>query len=200
VFDKIELEIKQGTEYKVELTAGKNLLDNISSVNNNGVLTLINNNRCNFVRGYKKNILFTITVPKIDTVENRGVGTIRFAEGFKQDTIFLLAENSGDTYLNGTFKLLKTGSHGNGDIYINGTCDNLFVYTYGTNSFRGENLTVNKFIFIETISIGDVRVNAPENGILQCRIWRAGNIYYKGNPAVVEDYSDGSAKGRLIRE
>lgn len=200
IFQKIDLRVKQGNEFKLELTAGKNLLSNISTVNNNGIITVKNNNECNFVRGYKKHITVTITVPKIDRVENHGVGTIRFDENFVQDSIFILAENSGDTYLNGTFKRIKTGSHGNGDIYASGSCDSLLIYTFGTNSFKGQNMNVKTYVFIETISIGDVHVNAPNGGMLQCNIWRAGNIYYRGTPAAINDFSDGTAKGKLIKE
>lgn len=200
IYDKIDLNIKQGAEYLVEINAGSNLLRSISTKNENGVLSINNNNKCNFMRGYKKNITITITVPKIDRVENQGVGTIRFDEGIVQDSIFLLAENSGDTYLNGKYKRIKTGSHGNGDIYASGSCDTLTVYTYGTNAFRGQNLTVNNYLFIETISIADCQINAPENGFLGCNIWRSGNVYYNGNPSTITNYSDPDAKGKLIKK
>jgi hypothetical protein len=200
LFDKIDMNIRQGPEYKVEVSAGKNLLSNIITENNNGTLTIENRNKCNFVRGYKRVITVNITVPVIQRVENRGVGTIRFAEDFRQDSIFILAENSGDTYLHGIYGEVKTGSHGNGDIYANFTCDKLFIYMFGTNSFKGQDMKVNKYLFVENISIGDCRVKAPENGKLECNIWRSGNVYYSGNPSVVNDFSNGTGTGKLIRE
>ena len=200
VYDKIDLNLIQGNEYKVEIMAGKKIMSNISTSNTNGTLVIENNNKCNFVRGYDKKITVNITVPKIDRIESHGVGAIRFNENFVQDSIFLLAENSGDIYVNGNFKRITTGSHGNGDIYADGICDTLTVYTFGTNSFKGENLTIKTYVFIENISIGDVRINAPLNGKLECNIWRNGNIYYRGNPTSINDLSDGTAKGKLIKE
>jgi hypothetical protein len=200
VFDKIDLIVKKGPEYKLELSAGKNLLSNISTSNSKGILSIENNNKCNFVRGYKQQIVCTVTVPRIDTLENHGVGTIRMSEDFNQETIFVRAESSGDIYLNGTYNIIKSSSHGNGDIYISGECNQLFGYTFGTNALKAQNLKVNSYIFIETISIGDVHVWAPENGVLECNIWRSGNVFYRGNPAIINDFSNGSARGRLLRE
>lgn len=166
VFDKININIKQGPEYKVEIVAGKNLISNIFIENKNNVLTIKNHNKCNFVRGYKNKITVNITVPSIDTVENRGVGDIVFDAAFVQQIIVIRAENVGDTYLNGTFQKITSASHGAGDMYVSGNCDSLFVYTFGTNFFHSLNLNVNSFVFVENISIGDCYVNAPNNGIL----------------------------------
>ncbi len=132
-------------------------------------------------------------------VENHGVGTTLFSEDFAQDTIHVLAENSGDIHLNGTFNQIKTSSHGNGDIYLNGICNTLFVYTYGTNLLKGEGLTVNNYVFVESISIGDCFINAPNGGKLEYNIWRNGNIYYKGNPAEINNFK-GDGKGQLIKQ
>ncbi|MBA3681080.1 MAG: DUF2807 domain-containing protein [Bacteroidetes bacterium] len=199
VYDKIDLNISKGTEFKVDVVAGKNIIKNIKTNVSDGILSIDNNNRCNFVRGYKRNITVNVTLPYLVRVENHGVGTTVFSEDFAQDTIHVLAENSGDIYLNGTFNQIKTSSHGNGDIYLNGVCNTLFVYTYGTNLLKGENLTVNTYVFVESISIGDCFINAPTGGKLEYNIWRSGNIYYKGNPAQITNVK-GDGSGQLIKQ
>lgn len=200
VADKIDLKMVQGNEYKVEVFAGENIIKNVQVTNTDGKLHIKNNNKCNFVRGYKKHISVRVTTPSIAKVESRGVGTITFENDFVQDMIFVYAENSGDIHLSGTFRRIKTGSHGNGDIYLKGMCDTLTVYAFGTNSTKAKDLKVNTYTFVENISVGDVRLTAPLNGTLEVKIWKAGNIYYTGNPAIVTDYSDGSGKGNLIKE
>jgi len=151
------------------------------------------------VRGYKRNVTVNVTLPYLVRVENHGVGTTRFTENFVQDTVQVRAENSGDIHVNGSFNQIKTSSHGNGDIYLNGVCNTLFVYTYGTNVLYGSGLTVNNYLFIETISIADCFVNAPNGGTFEYNIWRNGNIYYKGNPAQINNIK-GDGKGKLIKQ
>ncbi|MCW3078265.1 MAG: hypothetical protein JWO32_2874 [Bacteroidetes bacterium] len=200
VYDKIDLVISQGPKFKVEVIAGKHLLSNIKTSVAEDVLTIKNNNKCNFVRGYKKRITVHITVPHLRKAQNEGVGNITFDENFNQDTLLVRAENSGDIFVNGIFNEIRTSSHGDGDIYLNGSCNTLYVYMFGTNFLKAENLSVSNYIFIETLSIGDCRVNAPDNGTLAYNLWRSGNIYYRGNPALITNFSDGTAKGKLIKE
>lgn len=199
LYNSIDLNITNGNEFKVEVVAGKNVIKNIKTTVSDGILSIDNNNRCNFVRGYKRKVTVNISLPYLERVENRGVGTVRFSDNYTQDTIHVMAENSGDVYLNGTFDQIKTSSHGNGDVYLKGVCDRLFVYTYGTNLLKGEDLTVNNYVFVETISIGDCFINAPLGGKLEYNIWRAGNIYYKGNPAEINKLK-GDGTGVLIKQ
>lgn len=198
VYDKIDLNVFQGNELKVEVNAGEHLLSNIRTRVENGVLTIKNSNKCNFVRGYKKRITVNVTVPYVRKIDNEGVGTLKFSGN--QDSLFVRAENSGDIYVSGNFKRLQTSSHGNGDIYLEGNTDTLYVYMFGTNFLRGQGLRTNNYVFVETLSIGDCHINASNLGRLECNIWRSGNIYYTGTPGVINDFSDGTAKGRLIRE
>lgn len=198
VYDKIDLNVVQGAELRVEVNAGEHLMNEIKTKTEDGVLIIKNNNKCNFVRGYKKHITVTVTVPHVWKIDNEGVGTLNFSGN--EDSLFVRAENSGDIHLSGAFKKLQTSSHGNGDIYLNGIADVLYIYMFGTNFLHGENLEVNNYLFVETISIGDAYVNAPPAGDFDCNIWRSGNIYYKGSPAVITNYSDGTAKGKLIKE
>lgn len=200
LYDNIDLNIIKGTEYKVDVVAGKHIIKNIKTTVTGDVLSIDNNNKCNFVRGYKRKVTINVTLPYIIKVESNGVGTIRFDQYYQQDTIQLRAENSGDIYLNGTFNEIKASSHGNGDIYLNGTCDRLYGYMNGTNMLQAENLIINSYVFLETLSIADCFISAPVNGPLECNIWRSGNIYYKGNPSVINNFSNGEAKGQLIKK
>jgi hypothetical protein len=199
IFNKMNLTIRQGNDYKIEIVCGKNLLKNISTEVNNGVLYIENNNKCNFVRGYKKTINIILIVPFIKKVVNNGVGPISFDENFKQDTVTVRANSSGDIYVNGTFVKIKTSSHGNGDVYINGKTDTLYVYMNGTNFVEAKELKIANYVFVETFSIGNCSVNSPQNGPLECNIWSDGNINYYGMPAYTTNFSKGSQKGRLIK-
>lgn len=198
--DKINVTIYQGNDFKVEVLAGENIIKNVYTKVSEGVLIIDNNNKCNFVRGYKHQIHVNITVPSIKLVSNKGVSTLKFADDFYQDTLVVRIENSGDAYVNGTYNQIRTSTHGNGDFYLNGKTNSLFVYTNGTNYVRAQNLEVKDYVFIETITIGDCYINATGLKKFDYHIKSDGNIYYSGQPMEINNVGkDGeNFKGRAI--
>jgi len=200
VNNKIDLNCFMGNEYKVEVIAGEHIIGNISTKVTDGQLNLENNNTCNFVRGYKKTVIVNVTAPFFKLVFNDGVGTVRFAENFTQDTLIVRAGNSGDIHVNGKFNEIRTSSHGNGDIYLNGSTNSLYVYTKGTNFLKAEKLSVKNYAFIETLSIGDCYLNADGLQKLEFNIWSNGNIYYTGIPGEIKDLSNHTGKGQAYRQ
>jgi hypothetical protein len=198
VYDKINLVIYQGPEMKVEVIAGKNILKNISTNVSSGVLRVENLNTCNFVRGYKKVVKINITLPYLSKITNYGVGPVTI-ENFKQDTLRVRNENSGDTYINGTYTEVWTSSHGNGDVYLSGSAKSLQIYSNGTNYTRAENFSVSDYLYISTYSIGDAYLNLEGVGKFDYYIWRDGNIYYTGTPKSIYNLGSDSAAGKVIK-
>ena len=199
-YDNLEVTLFQGSEFKVEVTAGENIIKNISTNVANETLKIDNTNKCNVVRGYKKKVKIKVTVPYIEQVTNYGVGPITFDENFSQDKIYIKAENSGDTYLNGTYNEVRTSSHGNGDMYLKGFTKSLSVYSFGTNFTRAQELVISNYIFISTNSIGDTFFNLTDGTTLDYIILNDGNVYYKGNPVAVNNLNTTPAKGRVIKQ
>ena len=200
VVDKIDVMIYSGNEYKVEVTCGDHIIKNIITTVEDGTLKLQNINTCNFVRGYKRTIKASITLPYLKFLRNEGVGTSRLADNFVQDTVVVRAESSGDIYVGGTFNQIRTSSHGNGDIYLNGSANSLDVYMFGINFLHAESLNVKDFIFVETYSIGDCYVNTQNTGQLAYNIWDQGNIYYTGHPSAIVNVSHDQGTGRAIQK
>jgi len=196
----MDVEICQGSEYKVEITAGEYIIKNISTKVKDSLLKLENNNKCNFVRGYKKKIRIKVTVPYLVQVTNYGVGPITVNENFQQDKIFFKAENSGDTYINGSYDQVRTSSHGNGDMYLRGSAKSLMIYTFGTNYTWAEDFKVSDYLFISTRSLGDAFFNLDGVNTIDYLIYDEGNIYYKGSPVRMNNFSEVSAKGKAIRQ
>ncbi len=200
VDNKIDVNISNGPELKVEVVAGKHIISNISTKIAEGNLKIKNNNECNFVRGYKKTIRVNLTIPYLEFIKNDGVGTVRFADDFAQDTLVVRAESSGDIHINGTFGQIRTSSHGNGDIYISGSSKSLYVYSKGTNFLYASGLRVKNYVYIESLSIGDCHINADSLGQLDYNILETGNLYYKGEPGLLNNVNSSPGKGRAIKE
>lgn len=193
----LQVVLKKGSEYKVEIKGPSNLLHKITTSTNSGTLTIDNNNGCNFVRGYKHHYLITVTSPKYDYVETNSIGNISTSDDFVQDTFYVRSEG-GDITLNGNYLSLRTSSHGNGNIYFKGKTNELLVYMNGTNYFYAEEGTIANYIFVENISLANAYLTAPSGGIFEYHLWKSGNIYYKGTPAEVKGKSEGT--GIVIKE
>jgi hypothetical protein len=70
VYAGIGLVIKEGPEYKVEVQSGKNLIDDISVVLIDNVLTFRDETTCNWVRDYGETTVF-ITAPNLTEIHSR---------------------------------------------------------------------------------------------------------------------------------
>lgn len=198
VNDKIDLYLTQGPNFEVKLEAGKNLFMNIKTTVSNGTLTIDNINKCNFVRSPKKKIIAYVTLPYLRMVRNAGTGNIYFTNQFTQDSLDIRIANSGDVHFNVNVQMLQTSTHGNGDLYGSGTVFYSTHYSNGTNYIRLSDMTVQSRIDINTYTIGDCYINAPNGGYMKVEIWEKGNVRYKGSPGQIElkRYS----KGDLIQE
>jgi hypothetical protein len=197
----IEVTLLSGTLQKVEVIAGEYISDKINCSVTNGTLVIENLNKCNFVRGYKRKVRIKATLPYVTHILNNGVGDIIFDRDFKQDsTLNLNAGSSGDIYVKGSFDKIVTNSDGNGDLYFDGTANQLNAYSKGTNYTYAQNLDVRYYIFISTYSLGDTYLKLNSTTTLDYYIWKDGNIYYTGNPNSINELSDGTAKGKAIKE
>lgn len=190
---KINLEIRQGAEYTLEVKAGKHVIKNISTRIVSDTLVIDNNNKCNFVRGYKKEVSIIITVPHIRYILNNGVGTIRFSDSYSQDSLMVKTESSGDIYINGSYNQVRTISSGNGDVHLTGSTNTLLVFTTGTNYVWANGMTVKDYAFIETMSLGDCYVNATGLQRFDYKIYKTGKIFYSGNPPEINNLSEDAA-------
>lgn len=193
----LQVVLKKGSEHKVEINGPANLLNKITSAVNSGTLTLDNKNGCNFVRGYKHQLLVTVTSPRYEFVVTNSIGNIKTSEDFVQDTFYVRSEG-GDITLNGNYMNLRTSSHGNGNVYFKGQTNKLFVYMNGTNYLYADSCTISNYLFIESFSIANAYVSAPNGGMFEYHIWKTGNIYYKGSPSNVQGKIEGS--GILIKK
>jgi hypothetical protein len=198
--DKIEVTVFKGAEYKVEVIAGRHIIKNISAQITDGILKIVNNNKCNFVRGYKRVIKINITVPYLYKITNNSVEDVIFDPEFSQDSIIVDAESSGDIHINGKYNYIQTSSNGNGDVYISGSCSTLFVFTNGTNYLWADGLSVSDYAYIETLSKGDCYFNASDLKKFGYSIQGDGNIYYEGNPGVISGTADNTGKGKVIKQ
>ena len=196
--DKMDLYLTQGPNFEVRVEAGANLQNLIKAELDGETLKVVNNNRCNWVRGYKHKISVYITAPYFKYIRHGGLGVIESVGTIVQDEISLRAENSGDFKLDVNMNRVVCSAHGNGDTYLTGTAKRLESDYTGTNYLYANGLEIKDYVYLHSVTIGHTYINAPENGIMDIVIDRSGNVYYKGNPATIN--LTRNDQGDLIKE
>lgn len=150
VNENIELTITQGPEYLLRIEAGEHLISDVNYTIDNGLLTLTDNNTCNWVRQYTPTRI-SVTTPTLREIRSntqymiKSSGVLTFAE------LSLISENfnrnnisSGDFDLQIQNQNLRIISNNLSQFYISGSTDTLFVGFYaGTTGFFGANLEAN---------------------------------------------------------
>lgn len=196
--DKIDLFLIQDSTFKVEVEAGTNLQSLIRTELDGETLKVHNDNRQNWVRGYKHKVKVYISAPYFKHIDNDGVGTIQSVNTITQNLITIRTSNSGDLKLDVNTNTVLSSAHGNGDIYLTGTTNSIESDFTGTNFLYAKDLKILNYVYLHDVSIGHAYLTAPENGLMDIKIERDGNVYYTGNPTKINLTRIG--KGDLIKE
>jgi len=189
IHEGIELEIKQGSENSLQISYGKNLIDNISSTIKEDVLS-IDNSSCNLIRDNKP-AKITLTAINISEVRNASQYAVFSKEIIRFNSLTLISENHKIDYTNvGDFNLLiknnelNIASNGVSNFTIRGKTNKLSVNFYaGEGKFNGGNLTAkNVDIFhrgINTITIQPIQELTGE-------IRGVGDVIAMNKPPVID--------------
>jgi hypothetical protein len=188
-----------GSPEQVTIQAGKNLIPNINTSVSGVVLSLQNNNICNWLRSYKKSVINVyITMPQLISITNSGYGTVQSQGLITSDSLVLNTTNSsGDIDLNVNARFINSHMFGTADLNLSGQCQTFLCNFYGGTGFLyNNNLVVSDYAFISSTTTGDTYVNC--NGILAVAIFGEGNVYYTGSPTL--QYYPKGGSGQLIKE
>lgn len=198
LFDNLIYTLVPDTVNFIKLKGGENLLNHIEYSNYNEKLEVRNNNRCNFLRSYKKKIEAYIHVKEIKFIHFEGAEKLT-----NQDTLvsgelrLFIRDGAGPVDLtvdNGYLSVVVT--HGWGDFTIHGRTTSAFL-NCSTNSFcNTSDLEVISGLKVYSNTGGNMLVNA-EGTYLNATIKRDGDILYKGDPNSIELSGDGD--GELLK-
>lgn len=190
VHENIELTIKTGSEYLLKVTAGEHLISDVKYNISEGLLSLTDNNQCNWVRSYTptKIVLTTPTLTEIRSNTQYSIssdGVLIFqnlnliSENFNQDNI-----SSGDFNLQVQNENLRIISNNLSQFFISGHTDTLFVGFYsGITAFFGADLEANH-ITVYHRSSHDMVVNPQES--LSGELRSTGDLISTQRPSFVD--------------
>lgn len=192
VFQRVQLFIEKGDIQKVVVESGENLINDVEVKVDGNVLSLIDNNTCNFIRDYDITKIY-VTSPNITEIRNSSglevtsIGVLTYPE------LFLLSENyeNEDLYYNdGNFRLnldvdeIRITSNGYSSFRLSGNANKASFNTYSGNTHvLAEDLTVNEVSFFHR-STGRMVVRPIES--IRGKIMGIGNVIAKNRPPIID--------------
>lgn len=208
-FDKIfvnrdiELIIKEGTEQKVIIETGENLINDVETTVVDGQLTLTDNNTCNYVRDYGVTKVY-ITSANITEIRSSTQYDISSDGVLTYPSLTILSEDFGapDTFVSANFKLqidndsFRLVFNNLSNCFISGETNNLNItFAAGTSRFEGRDLIAQN-IQLWNRGSNDMIVNPQQS--IKGTISGTGDVISINRPAIVE--VEEPYKGRLIFE
>ncbi len=195
--DKVNINYRYADSCFVEVTYGKNIIDQIETSVSQSTLTIANNSTCNFVRNLSIVPEVTVFAPTLENIENQSSGDITMLDTLKSN--FFQYEQFK---ANGEIKLIlltdtaqiyvHTGYSG---VTVSGKTFKAALYNRSSGKLDAHEFSAEN-TFVNNSSIQDIRCVA--HNYLYGEIHLSGNIYYLGHPVLVETNIYGT--GTVSRE
>jgi hypothetical protein len=195
VFNDIDVIISKGPKYAISVEAPENLLPFIICNLEGRKLILSNINQCNFIR--KRPIIKVfVTVPALATIQQFGTGIIKSNGPIKSAYFSIYNYAMGDTDIAVETDFIYVHSRGGGDVTLTGQTKTFKILSSGTGFIHASDFNA-KDVELVTNSTGDISISAAES--LKIRLEGAGNIFYKGNPAIIDTLINGNGQIYLLK-
>jgi len=177
---KSTVNIEQGDNYKLDIQANENDLENIEVKYNGNELQI----KCKNNSKIKDEVIINITTPVLNEISVAGSSEIFIEKTFKTDKMDLNLAGSGKMKLNDLVTdKVSTSIAGSGDIFLSGgkTGSTQKISIAGSGKYDATGFETAK-TDVDIAGSGDCYVFAMEN--LNVSIAGSGNVYYKGKPQV----------------
>ncbi|MDH4471884.1 MAG: DUF2807 domain-containing protein [Fluviicola sp.] len=203
-FDRLKLHphvayvLIQDSTDKVVIKGGKNVVKLVECKVTDKLLEVTNKNKCAFLRNAKRELLVEIHFTSIINVHYEGSEYLKSEGTLNIDYFTLMVrDGAGPVDLTLNSKVIDADiSHGWGDYTFHGTTEQARISARSNGYCDVYDLTITDSVYVASDTPGHVKLRA--DGIpLHGYIKSSGNIYYKGNPSVVNIVRSGS--GELIK-
>lgn len=185
LYENVEFVLVQDSLNKVILTGGENLLNKISTIVLDEVLTIKDMNKCNFLRSYSKTIKAEIHFKDLSVIDYFGtkplsnIGILKFS-----NFSLSFSKGSGSVKLQMNTDLFSANiASGYGDFTLTGTVNYADIKVSGNGYCDTYGLIVNDSIAVVSNTVGSLKINA-DHVDLRAETKNGGNIYYIGAPSI----------------
>jgi len=201
IHPNMEVILVPDTEHKMFVRGGKNLVNHIhTSTDKNGFLHIINENKCSFLKSYKKQkIVVEVHFVELKQLFFEGTHDLTTQDTIKTSNFILdIIDGSGTVHLTTDCGQLEVyQGHGYGNFIIDGKAKQALLSIQSNGFGNTTNLKVDTFLIVNNKSPVRSYVNA--DGVLDFYVQiekMAGDIVYTGNPQNIHTNLYG--KGQLI--
>ncbi len=180
--------ITQDTSYDVRIEAGEKLMSYISTSLQNNELVI--DERANqFIKNDRVRIY--VSANNLDKIYLKGSGDVN-GSNLIGNHVFVRLDGSGDVNLSySMLNSMDVDLEGSGDINISGVANDSHVELKGSGDINCKDLTVNE-AHVDLDGSGDIKVYVLNE--LTANVSGSGDVYYWGNPPVVNSNVSGSGQ------
>lgn len=198
-FHRIELKgridvvmVQDSVDYAI-VAFGKNMVSGVETEVREGVLSIREVNRCDWVRDQQAVPLVEVHYENIQTVYSESSGNTRFANPIRSKNFKLeVIDVSGRIEMNVDCDTLAVGAHtGATDISIKGSAHFVYYYNAGYGPLDGSQCQA-QVASVHSASTGDIHVRAAD--ILYYQIFDWGNVLVYGSPKLEKWHDKGSGQ------
>ncbi|MBB2923052.1 head GIN domain-containing protein [Cellulomonas cellasea] len=186
------LVVEQGDEPSLTVTAGRNVLAQLTSEVRDGVLVLDHDDRPGWSRTGK--VEYLLVVDRLDAVRVEGSGQVRVDDGVAAgDELTILVEGSGDVRVEGIdVEEVVASNQGSGSIALAGTAERQSVTLDGSGGYDATDLRTREAA-VAVEGSGGAQVDVT--GTLEASVSGSGSVTHTGGARVTSDV-DGSGSVR----
>ena len=215
IHNNVNVKLIRDNHPHLELTCPKNLIERITTEIEADTLVIKNKNEYNWLRSYDYDIDLTIYYDSINRIQFASIGQLTSLDSIKgirtknfdsitidNDTVYSypktfvlnIKEGSGDIDLTFDCQVLKTVfSNGTSKVTLHGVVGYVEHYMRSYGTIHAENLNTN-IVKVHSQSTNDIYVWARNE--LEAHLNSIGNVYYKGNPWIVQECT---GEGHVIK-
>lgn len=188
--DGVDLVFVPDTEQKVLVKAGKNLIPKIYTSVIDGRLTIENQNYCNWVRSYEKELAVYIHHDTSSLkLYHKGFGTIQGKVQSRKMKMYYFANESSDMEFDSDYLWLEMYHLGN--VSLRGRITEVAAFRHETGQVQASTLDA-KIFLINDHGQGESHIRATEHATVN--ILGSGNVVVHGNPDVVTVMKEGTGQ------
>jgi len=185
----IDIILAQGNNQSVRVEADENIIENIVTKVESGVLKVYFDRSINFTGNRK----VYVTMKDIEQLSTSSAGDIIGNGLLRCDNLSLKATSAGDIKLELKAERIEVNISSSGDIDLMGECDIMEANLSSAGDLNATDLKTRE-VDITVNSAGDATIYVTEK--LEARASSAGDIRYQGNPEYVNAYASSAGSIR----